>query len=945
MRYIFFIGLMAVSTLMADRGGPKSIDQRPSILGEKLSIEPNIVNSNSQFESTMGIGDSVNIFFDDLEGDVSAWTFDGQWSLTTANSFSPSHSFVADDDPTGASLSDLISPVISLPGISDIEELKFEFALFCDFPDYDGDNDVDGLLEDYYFLKVADVDAIPWHRSGFNAFDGGTSWWCGSEDLQGYSDGWLQFLDTSPITLPAAAASLDLKLKYEIEGPAGASGNENGCDYDGWDAANIRISSDGGVTWLPLTGSPSYNFTSGFGFVFNNDICGMPGWGGSTGGWIDANFDLSAYANQEVIIRFAFGSDPEYSTPDDPSLTGIFLDNILVSTATDTLLYNDASDEVGLHTEGKLWADLFYDYGNPASPRPGSAGWEIYEEGMQFNVGGTLILDDFAGKDIQLMWKTRVDDNTDGGDGTGMHVDNISVYKDINLTIPPPNQVSATADLGEVQLSWSDMNLPQTVSFSYGDGEYDAFIPGSVPWTSGEVVGSGWASRYEAFFPTTLNSVSYVLSSAGSIAPIKIAVWGSDESILFQSTAITPAVTGVIQTFDLSAENITVSGKFYVGWTYTDITAPYVALDGNSPSTGEAYGWHPDGEMVPLTGGLDGNYALFAEGTTTSEGGFTYNVYRRTVTGDYLTPINGVPLTSPEFIDTSVNSGFGYFYAITTIFKGSESAFSPEVYAFPESPTVYTMAYDDGIAENGFNLGSGGRQAVYFLPTGHPAIVKRFSIFSSDQSEGNITAIIWDDDGVNGLPLSEMHRFEWTGVQPGWNTMDLTNDSIWVNDGGFYLGFEETESTPAIGADSDVYSGNSYYAIDEGAGFVWDNFSRIGLNYNMMIRAAIDREFAVTSIEVNGNGGVLPEHYTLEQNFPNPFNPSTEIRYFLPENSYVQVSVYDLNGRKISDLVQAQQSAGMYTVKLDGSNMSSGIYIYTLNAGRTQLTKKMILLK
>jgi hypothetical protein len=113
----------------------------------------------------------------------------------------------------------------------------------------------------------------------------------------------------------------------------------------------------------------------------------------------------------------------------------------------------------------------------------------------------------------------------------------------------------------------------------------------------------------------------------------------------------------------------------------------------------------------------------------------------------------------------------------------------------------------------------------------------------------------------------------------------------------------------------------------------------------MMIRAAIDREFAVTSIEVNGNGGVLPEHYTLEQNFPNPFNPSTEIRYFLPENSYVQVSVYDLNGRKISDLVQAQQSAGMYTVKLDGSNMSSGIYIYTLNAGRTQLTKKMILLK
>lgn len=946
MRRVIITAIITLSILNAGVRAPNSKNQYPSIRDAEI-VSSSLIETSSRgiINEISSIGDSVSIFFDDFEGDVSGWTYNGQWTLTTANSYSPTHSFVADDNPAGATYSNLISPVISLPAVNDIEQLAFEFALLCDLPDSDGDNDIEGILEDYYFVKVADTDLIPWHRSGFNAYDGGMSWWCGLDELQGYDDGWLQFLDTDPITLPAASANLDFNLKYALESPA--SDNIDGCAIDGWDVANVRISTDGGSSWTTLVGTPAYEVSSGFGWSYNNDGCDVPGWGGSSGGWTSATFDLSAYANQSVIIRLAFGSDGGYSTPDAAALTGFFVDNILVSTSTDTLFFNDASTDDGMHANGRLWTDLFYDYNDPSSPRPGSTSWEIYQEGMQFN--GSLDLTSFAGKDIQLMWRSRVDDNTDGGDGTGLHIDDVSVYKQVNLTIPAPVDIMAQSSDGRVGLNWSDLNQAQTVDFNYGDGEYDSFIPNSVPWTSGEIVGSGWAARYETFFQTKLTKFSYVLSSGnltspGSILPIKITVWDANNVIIFQSSAVTPQAMDALQEYDLSSENILVSGSFYVGWTYTDISAPYVAIDGNSASAGEAFGWHPDGAMVKLTGGLDGNYALFAEGTTISDGGFTYNVYRRLSTEEYGAPLNTNPLTSPSYIDSMVTSGFEYYYAISSVYQGEESELSEEVYAFPESPTVYTIAHDDGTSESAFNIGAGGYQAVKFTPTGFPSLVKRVSIYSSDIDAGSVSAIIWDDDGTAGLPATELFRFDWTGLAPGWNTWDLTDDSIWVEDGSFYFGIEESNSTPAIGMDTDSYQGNSFYGIDDGSGLMWDNFSSIGLGYNIMFRASIDRQYAITSIEEVANA-LLPNTYRLEQNYPNPFNPETEIRYSIPESGLVEVALYDINGRKVEQLVKSFHYAGSYSLHMDGSQLSSGLYIYTLTSNNVRLSQKMILLK
>lgn len=90
---------------------------------------------------------------------------------------------------------------------------------------------------------------------------------------------------------------------------------------------------------------------------------------------------------------------------------------------------------------------------------------------------------------------------------------------------------------------------------------------------------------------------------------------------------------------------------------------------------------------------------------------------------------------------------------------------------------------------------------------------------------------------------------------------------------------------------------------------------------------------------------ILPAEFSLFQNYPNPFNPNTAISYQLAENSWVEVKVFDLLGREIATLVNDQQPAGIHTVNFDASKQSSGVYLYTIQAGDFRQVKKMLLIK
>jgi Secretion system C-terminal sorting domain len=94
--------------------------------------------------------------------------------------------------------------------------------------------------------------------------------------------------------------------------------------------------------------------------------------------------------------------------------------------------------------------------------------------------------------------------------------------------------------------------------------------------------------------------------------------------------------------------------------------------------------------------------------------------------------------------------------------------------------------------------------------------------------------------------------------------------------------------------------------------------------------------------QINSN---LPKTYALSQNFPNPFNPTTQIQYDIPQSSFVHLVVYNLLGQQVAELVNSQQAAGKYSVTFSGTSLSSGIYIYSIRAGNFVQSKKLILLK
>jgi len=116
-----------------------------------------------------------------------------------------------------------------------------------------------------------------------------------------------------------------------------------------------------------------------------------------------------------------------------------------------------------------------------------------------------------------------------------------------------------------------------------------------------------------------------------------------------------------------------------------------------------------------------------------------------------------------------------------------------------------------------------------------------------------------------------------------------------------------------------------------------------------MNNVGVDYSYNPLDIEENEQR-VIPEHFALYQNYPNPFNPTTTIEFSLPSSSDVDISIYNILGRKVNNLLNKNLSAGIHSIQWDGLNdngkhVSTGIYFYKITAGSLSDTKKMVLLK
>ena len=111
-------------------------------------------------------------------------------------------------------------------------------------------------------------------------------------------------------------------------------------------------------------------------------------------------------------------------------------------------------------------------------------------------------------------------------------------------------------------------------------------------------------------------------------------------------------------------------------------------------------------------------------------------------------------------------------------------------------------------------------------------------------------------------------------------------------------------------------------------------------NYGKLYRISLSYLTSIRDISKNS-----PINFSLFQNYPNPFNPTTKIEYSIPKTSFVTLKVYDVLGREIATLVNEEKTIGKYNVEFNGINLSSGIYLYKIQAGNYSSVKKMILMK
>jgi len=98
-------------------------------------------------------------------------------------------------------------------------------------------------------------------------------------------------------------------------------------------------------------------------------------------------------------------------------------------------------------------------------------------------------------------------------------------------------------------------------------------------------------------------------------------------------------------------------------------------------------------------------------------------------------------------------------------------------------------------------------------------------------------------------------------------------------------------------------------------------------------------------INVEDENNINPPEEFLLNNYPNPFNPQTTIRFYIPERSFIKLRVFNMLGNEVRMLLNEEKDIGYHEINFDGSGLPSGVYFYTLQTPKFIQTKKMVLLR
>jgi len=204
---------------------------------------------------------------------------------------------------------------------------------------------------------------------------------------------------------------------------------------------------------------------------------------------------------------------------------------------------------------------------------------------------------------------------------------------------------------------------------------------------------------------------------------------------------------------------------------------------------------------------------------------------------------------------------------------------------------------------------------------------------------------------LSGYNLDETNPHVFRTTDYGVNWLDISGNLPDVPVNSVIIDYDE-DSTLYIGTDAGVFFTQNLGVDWAVLGTGLPNSPVFDLNYHQPTQKLVAGthgrslfEFDLTLTSIDEDKETILSGFELYQNFPNPFNPSTSIKFSIPEGKLVNLKVYDVIGNEIAELLNEERSAGTYSVEFDASKFASGTYFYQLQAGGKTEVRKMLLIK
>lgn len=749
--------------------------------------------------------------------------------------------------------------------------------------------DFESGLGEWSSVDITAVDPA-WHLSATGGF-AGDSWWSGDEEIGGYDNHWLHYLQTPVISLNGTTAPvLNFQLNHWVEAPGGEPAG-----YNAWDGCNVWISVNGGE-WTVLNGFTGYPYTNtslySFGVEFGMGT-NIAGWAGNSNGWHAVSKSLTTYIGSTVQFRFAFCSDPASSTVDGGNTDwfGMRVDNIILSDGGNNLMRNDGDSAPtpaefttvnGEESSGDWW-EMTTDYAHSPTHavrcsvfpnlRNGlitpwidlPANWEYW---FQF----WLISDlrDFA-----------------GAGGT-----NLEDYYRIEV------QTQGSVEWTYLLHDYSDVGRP---GFNVDENNlvWDQYDPLEDPFNEGTASLTAYAGQTVRLRIVVMTDDNDDGGTGAGLLIDDFQVWGSN--VLANDLGVTglwgswPRTQGVPMDAGVDLRNFGSTPAEQV-LTWVDINSSHVGFI------------NPRLDVAPLSSASGS--VQFTPNTSGLVNARSYAVY-----GEDQNAVNDTSYAEWT-LSTAPNVTFGYYY------HGEDIA------------SIFFVEPGEG-------------------PFMHVDLAENFG--NSPVELNHITAVLGDNTTVHAGNSVVIHIYADNAGTPGTQlyteTINLTNNQTgavlyeWdlvtpvVVNGACWVWLQMPTGFPdAIGHDL-VWNGG-HYGIGDGTAWDLDWSTADGQDASLYFLVS----GVATGISVDENPE-RPAAFELSEAYPNPFNPNTMISFRAPAGLTASLKVFNLMGEEVATLFDGITDGSSQQVEFTAGNLSSGMYFTRLVSGTHEATSKMLLVK